>query len=131
LTYTLDTALLPCQSAVMRLHNWSPPGISRRSRAISLDIDPAWDWLVAQDYYLARIGIAGDSAGRTACDHAAPELARAGEHQVWPGQMHVFQAMSALMPGISRVALAEITESVHRHLPIDPAGLPAAMEAIA
>jgi hypothetical protein len=116
----------------MRLHNWSPPGTSRRSRrAISLDIGAAWDRLVAQGYDLARIGIAGDAAGRTPCDHAAPELARAGEHQVWPGQMHVFQAMSALMPGISRVALAEITESVHRHLPIDPAGLPAAMEAIA
>lgn len=38
------------------------------------------------------------------------------EHQVWPGQMHVFQAMTAVLPE-SRAALAEINRFIEVHLP--------------
>ena len=38
------------------------------------------------------------------------------EYRVWPGQMHVFQAMTALLPE-SRVALAEIASFVSRQVP--------------
>ncbi|HWU33102.1 MAG TPA: alpha/beta hydrolase [Marmoricola sp.] len=53
----------------------------------------------------------------------ATELARrlraAGfpvEYRVWPGQMHVFQAMTALLPE-SRVALAEVTRFIGEQVP--------------
>ena len=38
------------------------------------------------------------------------------EHQVWPGQMHVFQAMTALLPE-SRIALAEVHRFIGAQVP--------------
>lgn len=38
------------------------------------------------------------------------------EHQVWPGQMHVFQAMAVLPE--SRVALAEVGRFIRAHTPV-------------
>jgi acetyl esterase/lipase len=52
------------------------------------------------------------------CTELARRIRNAGfpvEHQVWPGQMHVFQAMTALMPE-SHVAISEIARYVRTQL---------------
>lgn len=53
------------------------------------------------------------------CTELARRITAAGfevQYRVWPGQMHVFQAMTALLPE-SKVALEEIGEFVAHHLP--------------
>lgn len=53
------------------------------------------------------------------CTELARRIRKAGftvEHRSWPGQMHVFQAMTAIMPE-SRVALAEVGRFIQSHLP--------------
>jgi acetyl esterase/lipase len=52
------------------------------------------------------------------CTELARRIRNAGfavEHQVWPGQMHVFQAMTALMPE-SHIAISEIARFVRTQL---------------
>lgn len=65
------------------------------------------------------------------CTELARLLSAAGfavDHRVWPGQMHVFQALTAVVPE-SRPALAAIGTFVAAHLPPALAVAPEAMSA--
>lgn len=65
------------------------------------------------------------------CTELARRIRGAGfevEHRVWPGQMHVFQAMTVVFPE-SHVAIADIARFVATHLPVAKSNLTAVASA--
>lgn len=65
------------------------------------------------------------------CTELARRLGNAGfqvEHRVWPGQMHVFQALTAVVPE-SLTALATVAEFISAHVPLAEQHTPIASSA--